>query len=120
MDKIIVKDLKVFARHGVNPEETAIGQQFLIDVEARADLSLACVNDELDSTVSYSAIVKTVVTVMKAQNDKLLERAAQRVADAILGQYPEISDVKICLKKPDAPISADFSYVAVEIERGRI
>lgn len=120
MDKIIIEGLKVFAHHGVNPEETATGQQFLVDVTASADLSLACISDELDSTVSYSAIVKTVKSVLTAQNDKLLERAAQRVADAVLEHYPEISDVKIRLKKPDAPIHADFSYVAVEIERGRI
>lgn len=32
MDKIIIRGLKVFAHHGVNPEETATGQQFLVDV----------------------------------------------------------------------------------------
>ena len=31
MDKIIVKDLKLFCYHGVNPEEKIDGQNFVFD-----------------------------------------------------------------------------------------
>ena len=47
------------------------------------------------------------------------EAAAQVVADAVLDEYPLIEKVKVLLKKPEAPINADFEYVAVEIERAR-
>lgn len=119
MDKIIIDSLKIFAYHGVNPEETAMGQWFVLDVEAWADLTDACLTDELDNTVSYADIIKTIRSAMTEKNCKLLEHAAQRTADAILLRHGKIQRVRIRLRKPDAPIKAVFGYVAVEIERAR-
>ena len=48
----------------------------------------------------------------------LIERAASRVAEAILEEFP-VEAVTVLLKKPRAPIAADFAYVAVEITRRR-
>ena len=41
MDKITVKGLKIFAFHGVNPEEKQNGQSFIIDVNYYLDLKKA-------------------------------------------------------------------------------
>lgn len=119
MDKIIIDSLKIFAHHGVNPEETDIGQWFVVDITAWANLSDACRTDELDDTVSYADIIKTVRKAMTEKNCKLLEHAAQRTADAIFESYEQIRHVSIRIRKPDAPIKADFGFVAVEIERDR-
>ncbi len=119
MDKIIIDSLKIFAYHGVNPEETAMGQWFVLDIEAWADLTNACCTDELYDTVSYADIIKTVRTAMTEKNCKLLEHAAQRTADAIFAKHEKIQRIRLRLRKPDAPIKADFSFVAVEIERYR-
>ena len=42
-------------------------------------------------------------------------------SDYLLGksEFEKIETLKITLKKPQAPIKADFNYVAVEIERSR-
>ena len=119
MDKIIIDSLKIFAYHGVNPEETLMGQWFVLDIEAWADLTNACTTDELDDTVSYAAIIKTVKKAMTEKNCKLLEHAAQRTADAIFNEHDKIKRIRLRLSKPDAPIKADFVFVAVEIERER-
>ena len=68
MDKIIIDSLKIFAYHGVNPEETQMGKWFVLDIEAWADLTNACATDELDDTVSYAAIIKTVKRTMTKKN----------------------------------------------------
>ena len=120
MDKIIINSLKIFAYHGVNPEETAFGQLFKLDIEAWADLNSACMTDELSDTVSYAAIIKTVQRAMTEKNCKLLEHAAQHTVNKIFSEHSEIRHIRLRLKKPDAPINADFDYVAVEIERDRI
>lgn len=119
MDKIIVKDLKFFCYHGVNPEEKVEGQNFVFDIEAGVDLSVPCATDNVDDTVSYAKIIKAVRRVAQGEKNDLLERVAQRVADALFEEFPKIQTLKILLKKPEAPIKADFSYVAVEIERTR-
>ena len=119
MDKIIVKELELFAYHGVNPEEKLNGQRFVMDITVYADLSAACVTDDLNDTVSYAKITKTAAAVFTSEKNDLIERAAQRVAQALLDEYSRISGVTVLLRKPEAPVKASFGYVAVEITRER-
>ncbi|MBR4859297.1 MAG: dihydroneopterin aldolase [Clostridia bacterium] len=119
MDKILVRNLKIFAYHGVNPEEKENGQNFVLDIDAYVDISVPCVSDNVDDTVSYAKIIKETVKVFTCQKDDLLERAAQRIADGLFESFGKIRKLRILLKKPEAPIKADFEYVAVEIIRER-
>ena len=119
MDKILIRDLKIFAYHGVNPEEKEDGQNFVFDIDAFVDISVPCMSDNVEDTVSYAKIIKQTVRVFTAQKDDLLERAAQRVADSLFENFDKIQALRIVLKKPEAPIKADFGYVGVEIYRER-
>ncbi len=119
MDKIIVKNLKIFAYHGVNPEEKQNGQNFVFDIVAFLPLDTPCRSDNVDDTVSYAKIIKSVTRVVTSEKNDLLEHVAERVANGLFEEFPKIHSLKITLKKPEAPIKADFEYVAVEIERDR-
>ena len=119
MGKIIVKGLRVYAWHGVNPEEKEDGQVFELDIEAQADLRRACMSDRIDDTVSYAKITKLACALMTAEKNDLIERAAQRVAEGLLLEFPVLKGIKLTLKKPNAPLNADFEYAAVEIELRR-
>ena len=119
MGSILIKGLRVFAFHGVNPEEKENGQIFEIDLKAETDMEKAFISDRIEDTVSYSAIVKTVKRIMTAGSDNLLERAAYRIAEGILLEYQTVTAVTITLKKPDAPIKADFDFVGVEVSFNR-
>lgn len=119
MDKIIIKDLEFFAYHGVNEEEKIQGQRFVLDITCYLDLSVPCETDNVEDTVSYAKIIKKVREVFTAEKYDLLEKAAMVVMRSIFDSFPEICECDILLKKPDAPIKADFSYVAVEIRRTR-
>ena len=116
MDKIVIKGLRIFAYHGVNPEEKEKGQPFVLDITLYKDLSLPGATDDLNDTVNYSRVAKTATRVMLAQKDDLIERAASRVAEAVLAEFP-VREVTVRLKNPRAPIAGDFEYVAVEITR---
>lgn len=119
MDKIIIEGLRLFAYHGVNPEEKDMGQYFLLDITAFLNLEAACTFDEIGDTVSYAKIIKSASAAFLAEKNNLLERAAQRTAEALLVEFPGIQSVTVKLSKPDAPIKADFKCVAVEITRER-
>ena len=41
MDKILIKGLKLFAYHGVNPEEKENGQDFIFDIELYVNMNKA-------------------------------------------------------------------------------
>ena len=118
-DKIIIKDLKLFAYHGVNPEEKENGQNFILDILCGLDFSKACESDDLNDTVSYAKVLKTARAAFTENKYDLLERAAQVVADAVFAGYPQIMTIEITLKKPEAPIKADFGYVGVTLYRER-
>jgi len=119
MDKILVRNLKIFAYHGVNPEEKEDGQNFVLDIDAYVDISVPYLTDDVEDTVSYAKIIKETVKIFTCQKDDLLERAAQRVANGLFESFDKIQKLRIVLKKPEAPIKADFGYVAVEIFRER-
>ena len=118
-DKIIVKDLRIFAFHGVNPEEKRDGQNFIIDMELYADLSAPRITDSVNDTVSYAQVVKSAVRLFTAQKYDLIERAAEALAEGLLSEYPAIDRIKLTVKKPDAPMKAVFDFVGIELTKER-
>jgi dihydroneopterin aldolase len=114
MEKIIIKGLKLFAYHGVNPEEKVDGQNFVLDITASLNADIAKASDNVDDTVSYAKIIKTARAVFTERSYDLIEVAANKVGVEIMKQYPRLQQVTVLLMKPEAPIKADFEYVAVE------
>lgn len=119
MDKIIIKGLSLFAYHGVNPEEKEQGQEFVLDIILSVNINRACSSDDVNDTVSYAKVVKTARRVFTAQKYNLLEKCADVTAKAILDEYPAVFSVDLTVKKPHAPVSADFEYMAVNVVRNR-
>ena len=119
MDTIHIKGLRLFAYHGVNPEEKRDGQTFVLDLRLGADLSRARRSDRLEDTVNYAAVVKAVRAAFTGGGFDLIERAAQAVCDAVLEGFPQVEEVSLLLQKPEAPVSAEFDYMAVEITQRR-
>jgi dihydroneopterin aldolase len=118
-DRIVVKDLEVFGRHGVAAEEKRLGQRFAIDIVAHLDLRPAGESDDYAQTAGYDAIIALATETLTAKSYNLIEAAAEAVAQAVLARFPAIEKVEVELRKPAAPIDAAFAYVGVRIERAR-
>lgn len=118
MDKIYIKDLKVFANHGVYEEENIRGQYFYVDAELFLDCQQAAVTDDLSESVNYGAVCRLISRVMRETTDCLIERVAYRIILAILHEYDKIKSVKVELKKPEAPIGMELAWPSVTLERG--
>lgn len=116
MDKVILKDFEVVACHGVNPEEKIKPQRFLFTAELFTDFSECAENDDLTQTISYSAVKKTLKSFCENNCFDLIETLAKRSAVLLLKTYPLASAVTLTVKKPDAPMSGTFDYVAVTTE----
>ena len=95
------------------------GQSFVLDIDLRADLSRARRSDALEDTVNYGAVTKTVRRAFTQASYDLIERAAQAVCDAVLEDFPQVEEITVVLKKPQAPVKAEFDYMAVEITQRR-
>ncbi|MDP4089358.1 MAG: 2-amino-4-hydroxy-6-hydroxymethyldihydropteridine diphosphokinase [Bacillota bacterium] len=118
MDKMYIKDLEVYAFHGVNQEEKNMGQRFLISVELGLNLREAGQTDDLNRTVNYAELCHNLEREFTKQKYHLIEKGAEELANYILLNYERVENVKILLKKPWAPIGKPLDYAAVEIERG--
>lgn len=119
MDKIYIKNLEIFANHGVLEEEKKLGQKFIISLELNLNLRQAALHGNLDETVNYAKLCYEVEDEFKKEKYDLIETAAEKIAEFILLNYEIVHSVKVLLKKPWAPIGKPVEYVAVEIERKR-
>lgn len=117
MDKIIIKDLEIYANHGVFKEEKSLGQKFIISMELYLDMREAGNSDDLTKSVHYGIVCNEVDRFFKENTYDLIERAAEETCKFILTTFKEIKKVKLKLKKPWAPIGKPLDYAAVEIER---
>ncbi len=117
MDKIIIKDLEIFAYHGVFSEEKQKGQNFIVTAELFLDLRDAGMTDELDKTVNYAEVCQDIYNVMKEEKYNLIESVAENVAGVILLKYEQIKEIHIIISKPEAPIDMTFDTVCVDITR---
>ena len=118
-DRIILKGLQVFARHGVLPEEKTLGQRFALDVTAFLDLRPAGRRDDYKQTVCYDALTRLVIDTVTTKRFYLIEAAAESVAQALLAAFPAIDRVVVEVRKPAAAIDAVFDHVGVVVERSR-
>src|SRR5665213_3039267 len=116
-DKIFISGLALHAYHGVMPYEGKVGQSFTIDLTLSIDLSAAARSDKVVDTVSYDKVVECASRAFTAQKYRLIEAAAGRVADAVLGAFPRVREIEVTIHKPHAPIAATFSDVGVTLKR---
>lgn len=116
MERIYITGLKLYAFHGVNPEERQQGQFFLLDMVLEAELSRACQSDALEDTVNYAQVIKHAARAF-AQPCSLIERAAEVTAQAVLEQFPAVTGITLRVHKPDAPVKAEVSDIAFELYR---
>ncbi len=118
MDKIHIKNLEVFAKHGVFPEENVLGQKFVISAVLYASTREAGKTDDLTKSIHYGEVSQFITEFMKQNTFKLLETAAERLAEELLLKTEHLEKVCLEIKKPWAPVGLPLETVSVEIERG--
>jgi len=121
-DAISLKGLAFYGYHGVLDEERRIGQRFVVDVRLSLDLSVAGREDRLTATIDYASAWRAIRDVIEGPPLNLIEAVAERVAAALLAQFPLLSAAWVRIVKPGAPVAgASSGAISVEVarERGR-
>ena len=118
-DCIVINDLVVFANHGVMKEEKTMGQKFMVSLSLYADMSRAAETDDIMHALNYAEVCAFVTEFTKNNRCRLIEAAAENIANALLIAYPMLKSVDITLKKPWAPIGLPLDSVAVRLTRSR-
>lgn len=119
MDSIFIKDIVVFAHHGVFKEEKTLGQKFLIDLKLKMNLQPSAILKDLKKTVHYGILSNDILQIFKEKSNDLIETCAEEIAIFVLKNYKVVKEVTVCVKKPWAPVNLPLDNVLVEITRKR-
>lgn len=120
MDEILLEGMLFYGYHGVNPEEQALGQRFIVDLTVSADLREAGRTDDLTSTISYSEIYKRLRPIMETERFDLLEALGEAIATMVLSEFPRADAVAVTVRKPGVAIRGSILESAgVRIRRSR-
>ena len=116
MDLVSVRDLSVPAVIGVHDWEREITQTlvFTVDLAPARRRPVGRATDDLADAVDYSAVAKTIASVVRDGRFRLIETAAERVAERLLADHP-VAWLRLEVRKP---IAAGGYTAAVTIERG--
>lgn len=118
LDQIHIKNLEVFANHGVFPEENKLGQKFLIDAILYLYTREAGLKDDLTKSVHYGEVSHFITEFLREHTFQLIETAVEQTAQAVLLKFSRIEQITLEISKPWAPIGLPLECVSVKIKRG--
>ena len=118
MGIIKVENIRVFTNHGCLKEETAIGSDYRVDLEVKANLKKSSKSDELADTVDYVFLNKVVREEM-AIPSKLLETVAKRILKRVFKESSLISKATVAVSKINPPIGGDVEMVTIKMTQKR-
>lgn len=107
---IHIRGLRVYAYHGVLPQERVVGNSFSVDADLKVNVENAMKNDILDATVNYAEIIDVIKDCM-AKPSALLENAVWRIVESIIKRYPQIKGGSVTVYKLQPPVSAELDSV---------
>ena len=114
--RIILENIKIYAYHGVLPEEALIGNNYRITAELHANLEKAATSDNLSDTINYAEISQIIHDEMAIRSE-LLEHVIGRIIQKIEQSFSTITFIKIKLTKTKPPMPGEMDGVSLEFEK---
>ena len=118
MDKISILNLKIPSNHGVYDFEKKTEGTFELDIELFLDLRIPCSTDQLKDTIDYAKATDIIIRVFNEKHCNLIERVGEKICVELLKKF-SVAKVKIKIRKPHAPIQANFDTVEVQLTRSK-
>lgn len=116
MDCIHLTNIRCYGYTGFLPEEQVLGQWFEVDLTLWLDLSQAGKSDAIEDTLDYRNAIASVQHLVKTAKFALIERLAEAIASSLL-ESERVTQVRVKLSKPAAPIPDFGGKITVEITR---
>ena len=117
MDRIFLSEMKIDTTVGIWEWEKRIKQQVIIDIEMSADIKKAAATDQIEDTLNYKAVAKSVRKLVEESSFQLVETMAEKISELVIGEH-SVSWVKVRVNKPGAIRGS--KGVGIIIERGEM
>lgn len=111
---ILLENIRFFAYHGVAPQETTVGNEFVVSLRLKTDIARAMESDDVADTINYAEIHQAVKEEMDIPS-KLLEHVAGRIVRRLFNDFPTIESIDLKLSKRNPPMGADIETAGVEV-----
>lgn len=118
VDRVEIRGLRAFGRHGVFEAERVRGQTFVVDATLELDLAPAAASDALGDTVDYGDLAQRLAEAVERTRFDLIEALAGHLAGLALA-HPAVRAVEIRVAKPEADLTVALEEVAVVLRRAR-
>lgn len=115
---ILLKEIRCYAYHGVAPQENLIGNEYIIDLKLKVDISRAAQTDDVADTVNYAEVHHVIKTEM-AVPSKLLEHVGGRIVEKLFQQFSTVEEIELRLSKRNPPMGADIDSAGIELHCSR-
>lgn len=116
MDAIFIRDLRVDALIGFHKRERVAPQTLSFDLEIGIANRAVFESDRVSDCIDYAKVASRVAEIAKGRHHNLVETLAERVAQAILDEFPA-AWVKVSVAK--LAVLREAARVGVSIERSR-
>ena len=117
-DRILLAEMAFFAHHGLDPEEEAAGQVFLVDVAVEANLHRAGHTDEIGDTLDYRDLYARVRHGFGRRFQQAVPLPGHGLAHRLL-EVDRVDAVTVRVRKPHVKLGGPLAYAAVEVVRRR-
>lgn len=115
LQRIEVREIKMYGYHGCLAEEERIGGNYIIDLFVDADVSASFKTDRLVDTIDYVELNRIVKEEM-AVRSKLIEQVVHRIHLRIKKSDSRIKNAGVCVRKIAPPINGDVAEVTFRLE----
>jgi dihydroneopterin aldolase len=114
--QVSIDDIRIFAFHGLYPEERILGNWYTLDVVVESE-SQPNFSDDIANTIDYSQIYAICKQVMANPVD-LLETVAETIAQKIRTELSQEVAVLVQISKENPPmgVSAGRSTVVYRLD----
>ena len=100
--QVSIDDIRIFAFHGLYPEERILGNWYTLDVVVESD-SEPNFSDDIANTIDYSHIFAICKQVM-ANSVDLLETVAENIANQIQAEMRHEVSILVQISKENPPM----------------
>lgn len=111
---ILLENLRFHAYHGVLSQERLTGNDYVVNLRIKYDVSAALMSDDVNDTLNYADVYQLVSQEMSVPS-ALIERVAGRIGDRLFRRYPAIEEVSLKIVKQNPPMGADCDGAGVEV-----
>ncbi len=111
---ISVNRIHFRAYHGVDPQERIIGNDFVVSVRIKYDVSKAMESDDVADTINYARIYEIIDKKMQ-EPSCLLENLAGRIGKGILAEFTEVEEIDVTVEKKNPPLGGEVDCSSVEL-----